>query len=417
MADSSRGALDRAWGQIPSAHGSTSGLGSFTRRRINRAMSLVVALGCLALGLQAFLAALVSDDMTDSWRVPLVIIAFVPLVMMLTACAVGRAVRAFAGTFAVAYVVLLMLWPAAASGATVSDGAEPWIWYLVNVATVSAALAFPLPLQIAWAALVPLLFGIVRVVTARGDLSSVLTVGLDVSFALILGGMLVTLGWLFRAIASHVDETRERAVSSYAEAAAADAAEEERVAVAALMHDSVLAALIAVERARSPRERGLAATMAREALTRLANTESGVEEGADAPWDALHIVAEIDAALVEFGLDVLVEQRIDAHAGTIPGRVARALSLAATQAIANSAQHAGAAGLRVSVQASAAPSRVHIEVSDTGAGFDLDLVPADRLGLRGSVVARVGAVGGIAEIASDSSGTRVRLDWPAEGAP
>ncbi len=71
------------------------------------------------------------------------------------------------------------------------------------------------------------------------------------SFALILGGMLTTLGVVFRSVAANVDETRARAVESYADAAAADAAEQERVAVAALMHDSVLAALIAAERAHT----------------------------------------------------------------------------------------------------------------------------------------------------------------------
>src|SRR5690606_12025060 len=93
----------------------------------------------------------------------------------------------------------------------------------------------------------------------------------------------VTLPWVFRAIAVGVDEVRTRAVASYAAAAAADATEQERVAVAALMHDSVLAALIAAERARSPRERALAVGMAREALTRLANTDSTEEQGSDAP--------------------------------------------------------------------------------------------------------------------------------------
>ena len=99
---------------------------------------------------------------------------------------------------------------------------------------------------------------------------------------------------MFRSVAANVDETRARAVASYAQAAAADAAEQERVAVAALMHDSVLAALIAAERAETPRERTLAVAMAREALTRLANTEQDAGEGSDEPVGVDVVADEIE---------------------------------------------------------------------------------------------------------------------------
>ena len=54
---------------------------------------------------------------------------------------------------------------------------------------------------------------------------------------------------------------------------------------------------------------------------------------------------------------------------------------------------------------------MHLEVQDLGDGFDLDTVPDDRLGIRGSIIARVAAVGGTVHITSDSSGTLVRLTW------
>ena len=177
------------------------------------------------------------------------VMTFVPLGAMLVACVVGRGVRLFAGIFAIIYPITLLLWPMATVGGTADPAAEPWIWYLVNVATVASVLAFPLYLQIAWTASIPLLFGVVRLMQAGFERDYWYSVTLDVSFALILGGMLTTLGWVFRSVAANVDETRARAVESYAAAAAADAAEQERIAVAALMHDSVLAALIAAERA------------------------------------------------------------------------------------------------------------------------------------------------------------------------
>jgi signal transduction histidine kinase len=232
-----------------------------------------------------------------------------------------------------------------------------------------------------------------------------------VSFALILGGLLVTLGWVFRSVAANVDETRARAVESYAAAAAADAAEQERIAVAALMHDSVLAALIAAERAHTPRERTLAVAMAREALTRLANTELDSEEGSDEPRDADSVAQDIERAALELGVRVTPHRSIEPTTPPMPGRIARALVLAATQAISNAAQHAGGSGLAVTVDGSADPAGVRITVRDTGAGFDLDRVPHDRLGIRASIFARVAAVGGTSSIESDPDGTTVRLEW------
>ena len=58
---------------------------------------------------------------------------------------------------------------------------------------------------------------------------------------------------------------------------------------------------------------------------------------------------------------------------------------------------------------------IRIEVRDAGGGFDLGAVPADRLGIRASIIARVAAVGGSADIDSGDWGTLVRLTWQ-EGA-
>lgn len=414
--ESTRAILDGAWGHIPQTRETRAGLGSFTRLRIERIISLVVGLGSLALGAQAFGVALEPAQENAAWHVPLMVLTFLPLAAMVIACFAGRAVRVFAGIFAVAYPVALLLWPLATAGGTADPSMQPWIWYLLNVATVASVLAFALPLQVLWTAALPILFGVVRLIQVDFARDSWYPVALDVSFALILGGLLATLGWVFRSVAANVDETRALAVESYAAAAAADAAEQERIAVAALMHDSVLAALIAAERAHTPRERTLAVGMAREALTRLANTEQDSGEGSDEPRDAASLADDVERAALELGVDVHSERTIDPLTPSMPGRVARALVLAATQAIANAAQHAGGAGLALTVDGSVDPARVRITVRDTGAGFDLDRVPHDRLGIRASIFARVAAVGGTSSIDSDPQGTTVRLEWQ-EGTP
>ncbi|WP_194409139.1 sensor histidine kinase [Microbacterium cremeum] len=409
MAGDGQTVLDTAWAQIPRSREATAGIGSFTRSRVERIISIAAASGSVIIGTQAFIAALGSTQERPEWRIPLMVAVFGTLAFMLLACAIGRAVRVASGVFALVYVLALASWPIATAGVVPDTLDEPWIWYLVNLATLAAVLAFPLPLQIAWMILAPLLFYFVRLVQGGFATDFWIAVGLDVSFALILGGVLLTLGWMLRSVAANVDETRARAVSSYAQAAAADAAEQERVAVAALMHDSVLAALIAAERATTPRERTLAAAMAREALTRLANTEQDSHEGTDDPRDGLELADDIEAAAGELGADVDVHREIAPDIAPIPGRVARALTLAATQAVANALQHAGGAGLGVAVIAR--DGRVRVEVHDAGEGFDLDDIPDDRLGIRASIIARVAAVGGTADLETGSHGTTVRLTW------
>lgn len=412
-AESPASSLEAAWAHFPQSRQAAAGIGAFTRLRVERIISLAVGLGCIVLGAQAFLTALGSTEERPGWHEPLLIVVFIPLLAMILACLIGRGVRVTAGTFALVYVIALAIWPIATMGSQPRVTDEPWIWYLVNVATVAAVLAFPLPLQIVWTALAPLMFGVVRLVQGGFARDFWFSVLLDVSFALILGGVFLTLGWMFRSVAANVDQVRTRAVDSYARATAAEAAEQERVAVAALMHDSVLAALIAVERSDTPRRQTLAAAMAREALTRLANPEREVEEGSDAPHPVTALADDIEHGARELGVRLTVARDINGVV-ELPGRVARALALAATQAVANALEHARGAGLTVALLASTA--QVDIDVRDAGSGFDLDDVPDDRLGIRASILARVQAVGGSADIRSDAAGTTVHLTWRS-GAP
>jgi signal transduction histidine kinase len=67
--------------------------------------------------------------------------------------------------------------------------------------------------------------------------------------------------------------------------------------------------------------------------------------------------------------------------------------------------------------ASVADTSLVLVVLDEGQGFDQDLVPADRLGLRASVQERIAAVGGGATIwTQPGRGTSVMLRVPLAGA-
>ncbi|EYT58475.1 ATP-binding protein [Microbacterium sp. UCD-TDU] len=398
-----------AWSKIPSPGSTETAYERFTGKRMERILAIVVAIGSAVLGAQALISAMGSLSAADPAHLVTLIVVFVPLAAMLLACVVGRGVRTFSGIFAVTYVLALAAWPTIVDPSDKGAGDQPWIFFLVNVGVVAAMLAFPLRLQFAWAAGMPFVYGYVRLVQGEFSREFWVTTAFDVSFTLILGVVIVSLGWMFRSVAAGVDEARGQAVASYSTAAAAAAAEEERAAMSALMHDSVLAALIAAERAEGERAEELAVAMAREALTRLANTEAAVaQEGSDEPVGTSQIVVELRRALSELGADAIVEER--GGIGLIPGRAARALVLAARQAIGNAVSHANGRGLHIIVEGHA-DEGVVVTVSDTGSGFDVEAIGADRLGIRASIFARMAGVAGTADIVSDEHGTTVTLGW------
>jgi signal transduction histidine kinase len=67
------------------------------------------------------------------------------------------------------------------------------------------------------------------------------------------------------------------------------------------------------------------------------------------------------------------------------------------------------------VEIIADPGTITIMITDKGTGFDPSAVAGDRLGLRGSVVERMTAVGGRARIwSAPGEGTSVILSAPVE---
>ncbi|MBS1698413.1 MAG: ATP-binding protein [Actinobacteria bacterium] len=399
--------LREAWEKIPTPGEVGQELERFAGRRMERIIAIVVGVGALALGTQALINAFVTMRVVDLPHILMLAIVFVPWLAMLVCCALGRGVRLTAGLFFIAYTVVLVLWPFVAAQTDLVPADQPWVFFLVNVAGVAAVVAFPFGVQVGWALIGPFLYGTVRLVQGGFGRDFWVITAFDVSFTLILGLVLVALGWMFRSVANGVDDARGRAVALYTQAATAEAAEHERVAVAALMHDSVLAALIAAERAESERARALAVDMAREALTRLANAEAPAQEGSDEPVQIELLAEDLRRAVLQMGLSVEVEHF--GH-GAVPDRVARAMALAARQAIDNSVAHAAGRGLMVVVEGHG-DTGLTVKVGDTGTGFDPEQVGADRLGIRASIVARMAAVGGIATIDSDRRGTVVTLGW------
>ncbi|SFO96227.1 phage shock protein C (PspC) family protein [Geodermatophilus dictyosporus] len=183
---------------------------------------------------------------------------------------------------------------------------------------------------------------------------------------------------------------------------------EERAAVAAHLHDSVLQTLALIQRHAGDQQ-----AVARLARSQERELRSWLYEPATAAggtWAGLvsQMVAEVEAdhALT---IDPVV-------VGDAPVDDAlAALGAATREALVNAAKHAGVASADLYTEVTA--QSVSVFVRDRGTGFEPAAVPGDRRGLSDSVTGRVARIGGTATVRSaPGEGTEVELVLPREAA-
>ena len=178
---------------------------------------------------------------------------------------------------------------------------------------------------------------------------------------------------------------------------------QERAEVGAHLHDSVLQTLVLVQkRADDPREvAALARRQERELRDWLAGGDgrSGDESFASALRSAAEEIEDDHRVSIE--VVVVGDCGLDERSEAILG--------AAREAILNAAKHAPEPG-PVRVFAEVGEETIEVFVRDRGPGFDPAAVPADRRGVRESVLGRMERAGGRAEVSSIADGgTEVAL--------
>lgn len=96
-----------------------------------------------------------------------------------------------------------------------------------------------------------------------------------------------------------------------------------------------------------------------------------------------------------------------------PSDEVRSIIGAAREAMANAARHSGAPELDVFGEVLG--SGLAVYVRDRGVGFEPGAIPVDRQGVRNSIIARMSAIGGTADVRSaQDTGTEWRLAVPTE---
>ncbi|MER5728297.1 ATP-binding protein [Streptomyces sp. NPDC002138] len=209
---------------------------------------------------------------------------------------------------------------------------------------------------------------------------------------------------LMRAAGDGADRSERRAAAARADAARAAARREAHRDFQGMLHDEVSAALraigqpgIAVDRVREAARGAVAAI----ASARAPGGEGGrtdlaalVRALAPAPGTGTSIVADGVTA--------------------VPYEVATATIGAAREALRNVADHARAEAVRICLTAREHRTGFVLSVTDDGAGFVREELRETSVGVRRSMMRRMEAVGGRAEVRSaPGRGTTVRLEWPA----
>jgi signal transduction histidine kinase/phage shock protein PspC (stress-responsive transcriptional regulator) len=235
--------------------------------------------------------------------------------------------------------------------------------------------------------------GVVLLLATTGQLANARN-GFVATLVIVLGVLLATAP-LWRRLLTSRDAERAARIRS-----------EERTAVAAHLHDSVLQTLALIQRHADEPQAVSRLARGQERELRAWLYEPAVAAGGTWAYLVAGMVADVEAnhALT---IDPVV-------VGDAPvDEPIAALGAAAREALVNVAKHAGVSSADLYTEV--APDQVSVFVRDRGAGFDPDAVPADRRGLRDSVVGRLERLGGKAVIRSaPGEGTEVELVLPRE---
>lgn len=239
--------------------------------------------------------------------------------------------------------------------------------------------------------------GLILLLATTGQLANARN-GFAATLVILTGVVLATAPIWRRLLASRADERSARVRS------------EERAAVAAHLHDSVLQTLAliqrnaedaqAVSRLVRSQERELRAWLYDPKVVREGGTWAGL---------VAQMVADVEADHA-----FLVEPVVVGDAPVDDDLAA--LGAATPEALVNAAKHSGATAADLYTEIT--PERVSVYVRDRGKGFDPAEVSDDRRGLRDSVSGRVARLGGTAVVRSaHGEGTEVELVLPRGTSP
>lgn len=382
--------------------------------RVQRIAARFVGCGILVYALIMVPTMSRQAGLTETWWVPLsVVLVVLPAVGVVVASfREGNAwVLPWASMSVCAYWIAVVTWFIAWRGGVPSPTPQYAVW-LVQFSGLPGLLLV-LARRWWWAIGNTLAATIVvHVADQLGAFGEVRTdVYLNVLFTLGLTGVFIAVGMVAVRTAVRLDESRAAVLVGASASAAAVAAADERDRFGALIHDHVLAVLLAVTpgapdtRVIEQASAALAELDSREAVPTAPST-SGVH--AAELIERLRRMADIADVTSTFEIDTTATDRAEVY----PDEVATAVVEAAGEALRNVRRHAGA-DARGEIIGRFATRALQVCICDNGTGFDLTAVAPERLGVALGIRRRMAVLdGGSAEIHSaPGHGTEVMLRW------
>ncbi|MDF6101210.1 sensor histidine kinase [Gordonia hongkongensis] len=394
--------------------------------RVRRVGARFLGLGFIGYPVVSAASILASAPLTDAWWPPLSILLSVgPGILLIaatfrpgTAWLTPLALTTWAG-----YILGLGLWFVAWNGTTLTNPDDSAQWMVAFCGMPSMVLMLVRPrLAVAGLLVSSTLAHISQQLGRFGEVTSDAPV--EILWSLVFTGVFLAVVLVATRTGRELDETREETYRTAANVAAASAREVEKERFDAIVHDRVIASLLAVRPGR-PDER--LAAQAASALDELARVPGPGD--ADTVPD-VEVVRRIRSAAADiserFDVEVVGGQNADdqdpgdqdgmdvprAERASYPVEVLDAVVEAMSESLRNVLRHAGDdAECAVIVQL--ASDALSMAVVDDGVGFDPESVAVGRLGIAVSIRGRLARLpGGHARVHSRAGrGTTVQIRW------
>ncbi|MXP20493.1 ATP-binding protein [Gordonia sp. HNM0687] len=375
--------------------------------RLERVGTRFVGCGLLAFSVAQTPVAVRSAHLTAAWWTPLSVVLVVGPALALVVMTFYRQPRGLTwlvGACALGYLAATLLWFVAWLG--VPDDTDRYSVWLIQFPSV-ASIALVLVNRTRWA--------VANLVVATLLVHAANQIGLDGAAQpreLLSAPLTMALSGVFMAVAyatsrnvRALDARREATITAAAATAAAVAREAERARFAAVIHDRVIASLLAVEQGRPDRR------LVGQAASALDELDLG-DDRESPPVVAPQLVQRVRQLADEVGGEVTVALPAPGPDIGYPAEVCSAICGAVGEALRNWGRHAGA-GTRCTVDGDLDQDAISIRVTDDGVGFDPVAVGSERYGVAVGIRGRMDAVaGGLAEVsAAPGAGTRIVVGW------
>ncbi|WP_338855642.1 ATP-binding protein [Gordonia hongkongensis] len=394
--------------------------------RVRRVGARFLGLGFIGYPVVSAASIIASAPLTDAWWPPLSILLSVgPGILLIaatfrpgTAWLTPLALTTWAG-----YILGLGLWFVAWNGTTLTNPDDSAQWMVAFCGMPSMVLMLVRPrLAVAGLLVSSTLAHISQQLGRFGEVTSDAPV--EILWSLVFTGVFLAVVLVATRTGRELDETREETYRTAANVAAASAREVEKERFDAIVHDRVIASLLAVRPGRPDERLAAQAASALDELARVpgpgdADTVTDVEVVRRIRLAAADISERFDVEVVggqstdgqdpgdQDGMDVPRAER-----ASYPVEVLDAVVEAMSESLRNVLRHAGDdAECAVIVQL--ASDALSMAVVDDGVGFDPESVAVGRLGIAVSIRGRLARLpGGHARMHSRAGrGTTVQIRW------